>query len=99
MPRINVILALALVVCALGLVTSQHRARTLFVELERTQRQARQLDVQWEQLQLDQTGLAKPSRIDTKARSGLAMQSVAPDRTLHLNSDFAVEVAAAKGAR
>jgi cell division protein FtsL len=99
LTRINAILAIAVVVCSIGLVTSQHRARTMFVELERVQRQARQLDVQWEQLQLEQSGLAKPSRIDTKARSGLAMQSVPADRTLHLNADLSVELTALKGAR
>lgn len=86
MSRVNAVLAIALVICGLGLVNSQHRARTMFVELERVQRQARQLDVQWEQLQLEQSGLSKPSRIDGKARSGLAMQSVPADRTLHLNA-------------
>jgi cell division protein FtsL len=98
LSRINAILAAALVVCALGLVTSQHRARTMFVELERAQRQSRQLDVQWEQLQLEQSGLAKPSRIDGKARSGLAMQTVPADRTLHLNADLP-EITALKEGR
>ncbi len=35
MSRLNVILALVLVVCALAVIQAQHRARTYFVELER----------------------------------------------------------------
>lgn len=85
MTRLNVVLALLLVVCALGLVTSQHRARRQFVDLEHAQNQAKQLEVRWDQLQLDQTGLATASLIDAKARRGLAMQQISPQRTLHLS--------------
>jgi cell division protein FtsL len=91
MNRLGVVLAAVLVVCALGLVTSQHRARKLFVDLERAQAQARQLEVQWNQLQLEQHGLAKASLIDAKARSGLAMRPAAPERTLHLTIETPVE--------
>ena len=85
MTRLTVVLAGLLVVCALGLVTSQHRARKQFVALEQAQAQQRQLEVRWNQLQLDQTGLATSSLIDAKARRGLSMQPVTPQRTLHLN--------------
>ncbi len=74
-----------LVLCALALVTSQDRARHLFVELERAQQQARQLDIEWNQLVLEQSELSKASLIDSKARAGLAMRPVDPAKTLHLN--------------
>ena len=54
MSRINAILALALVACALAVIQSQHRSRTYFVELERLKKEARALDEQWGQLQLEQ---------------------------------------------
>jgi len=91
MIRLNVLLAAVLVVCALGLVTSQHRARKLFVEAERTQAQKRQLEVQWNQLQLEQSTLATSSLIDAKARKGLSMQPAPPQRTLYLNVDPSTE--------
>ncbi|MFO1198698.1 MAG: cell division protein FtsL [Burkholderiaceae bacterium] len=91
MTRLNLLLAGLLVVCALGLVTSQHRARRYFVELEHAQSQARQLDVHWEQLLLEQSGLAKASLIDAKARRGLAMQPISPERTLHLSVESSPE--------
>lgn len=93
MVRTNILLAMVLLTCALGLVTSQHRARVLFVELERTQAQAARHEVRWNQLQLEQTALAKASLIDAKARRELAMQSITPERTLYLLFDPAERVA------
>lgn len=87
MVRVNLVLSLLLVLCALGLVSSQDRARKLFVDLERAQAQAARLEVQWDQLQIEQTVLAKAARIDTKARRELAMESISPRRTLHLLVD------------
>ena len=91
MIRLNVLLAGVLVVCALGLVTSQHRARKLFVDVERVHGQTRQLEVQWDQLQLEQSALATSSLIDAKARKGLSMQPAPPQRTLYLNVDPSTE--------
>lgn len=87
MTRANILLSALLVACALGLVTSQHRARKLFVDVERAQAQAAQLETGWNQLQVEQTALAKAALIDTKARRELAMQPVSADRTLHLVVD------------
>ncbi|MFZ9407491.1 MAG: cell division protein FtsL [Burkholderiaceae bacterium] len=84
MVKLNVALASVLILCALLLVTSQHRARKAFIDLERAQSLARRHDVEWKRLQLEQTQLAKHSRVDSMARSGLRMQSVTPDRTLYL---------------
>lgn len=99
MSRLNAVLAGLLVVCALGLVTSQHRARTLFIDLEHAQGQARQLDVRWNRLRLDQTRLATASLIDSKARAGLAMQPASPQRTLYLTLDTPVEQTALEAGR
>ncbi|NLD69879.1 MAG: cell division protein FtsL [Limnobacter sp.] len=87
LTRVNVLLTALLVVCALGLVTSQHRARKVFVDVERAQAHAAAHEVRWNQLQVEQTELAKSARIDARARRELAMQSVAAERTLHLSID------------
>lgn len=91
MYRFNVLLAGLLVVCALGLVTSQHRARTLFIDLGHARNQARQLDVHWNRLQLDQTRLATAALINTKAREGLSMRPADPQRTLYLSLELPPE--------
>ncbi len=82
--RINLVLTVALVLCALSLVNAQYQARRLFIELERAQAAARQLDIEWSQLQLDQSTLGKHARIEANARRDLSMVAVTPTRTQYL---------------
>lgn len=77
MLRFNIFLLVVVVVCALGVVTSQHRARKLFQELEGEQEKARQLDVEFGQLQLEMSTWATHPRIEKIARERLHM--VTPD--------------------
>ena len=77
MVRFNMILLLIVVVCALGVVTSQHRGRKLFQDLEGEQERARQLDVEYGQLQLEMSTWATHPRIEKIARERLRM--VSPD--------------------
>lgn len=73
MARVNLILLLVLTACALGLVSSQHKARKLFAELEQEQERAKQLDVEWGQLQLEQSTWAMHARVEKIARLRLHM--------------------------
>lgn len=82
--RISGILVIALVLCALSLVNAQYQSRRLFVELERAQSQTRQLDIQWAQLQLDQSTLGKHARIEMNAKRDLNMVALTPARTQYL---------------
>jgi len=77
MLRFNLFLLLVVVVCALGVVTSQHRARKLYQELEGEQERAKQLDVEYGQLQLELSTWATHPRIESIARDRLKM--VVPD--------------------
>lgn len=77
MVRFNMFLLLIAVVCALGVVTSQHRARKLFQDLENEQERARQLDIEYGQLQLEMSTWATHPRIEKIARDRLRM--VVPD--------------------
>ncbi len=90
MSRLNVVLALMLVVCALAVIQSQHRARTYFVELERLKKEARVLDEQWGQLQLEQGTWANPARVDTLARTRLGLVAPPPER-IHLETGEAAK--------
>jgi cell division protein FtsL len=74
-----------LVLCSLLLVNSQHQARRLFIELERTQLRHKQLETEWDQLQYEQSTLAKHSRIDGIART-LGMSAPGPARTQYLTA-------------
>lgn len=90
--RINIVLVGLLVVCALGLVTSQHRARKLFIDLERAQGHAQAHEVRWNQLRVEQTELSKIARVDSLARRELGMVAVPAELTLHLSLDPATRV-------
>lgn len=82
--RLNVLLTGLLVLSALSLVNSQYQARRLFIELERAQAMTRQLDIEWAQLQLDQSTLGKHARIEANARRDLKMVTLTPARTQYL---------------
>lgn len=82
--RLCFLLTVCLVACSLLLVNSQYQARSLFIALEREQAQARQLDLEWAQLELDQSTLAQNARIVTLATTNLQMLPVAPNRLQYL---------------
>jgi cell division protein FtsL len=83
MIRLNLALAGILVVCALMLVTSQHKARKLFVELQKQQEVAKQFEVEYGQLQLEQSTWAMHSRVEKIAANNLQMR-VPPATRMHL---------------
>lgn len=72
--RLTFILLAALIVCALSLVSSQHKARKLYVELQKEQAAAKQLDVEWGQLQLEQGTWGTHGRIERIATRELGMR-------------------------
>lgn len=81
MTRLNLLLALILIACALGVVTSQHKARKLFAELQQEQELSSQLDVEWGQLQLEQSTWATHARIEKIASRTLQMRVPDSKRT------------------
>ena len=80
MAKLNLLLLAVLVACALGLVTSQHRARKLFSDLEREQARARELDVEHGQLQLEGMIPGLHRRVEKIAVSALGMRAADPRR-------------------
>jgi cell division protein FtsL len=64
-------------------VTSQHKARKLFVELQKQQEDAKQLEVEYGQLQLEQSTWAMHSRVEKIAANILHMR-VPPAARVHL---------------
>lgn len=67
------VLWLAVLASALGVVYAVHRNRALFVELQQDQRERDQLNVEWGQLQLEQSAWATHGRIEQVARGKLDM--------------------------
>lgn len=82
MVRLNVFLLLAVVICSLGAVTSQHKARKVFQSLEAEQERARQLEVEFGQLQLELSTWGTAPRIEKIAREKLKMNAPEADRMI-----------------
>ena len=80
MAKLNLLLLAVLAACALGLVTSQHRARKLFSELEREHARARELDVEYGQLQLEASTWGLHSRVESIASRDLGLHAPEPRR-------------------
>lgn len=74
MARLTLVLLAVLTICALGLVTAQHEARKLFVQLGEEKEHARQLDIEYGQLQLESSTWAMHARIEKIARQSLRMR-------------------------
>lgn len=74
MTKGQLLLLLAVIACALGVVTSQNKARKLFVELQKEKDKAQQMEIEWGQLQLEQSTLAMPARVEKIASLKLQMQ-------------------------
>ena len=74
MTRLNLLLIGIVVLCALGVVTSQHRARKLYAELQHVQESAKQMNVEYGQLQLEQSTWAMHARIEKIAIERLHMR-------------------------
>jgi cell division protein FtsL len=94
--KLVAILLVALAGCALALVSAQHRARTLFTELEAEQEYAKKLDAGWRQLQVDQSRWATHSRIEKIARSTLKMDLPDPAEVRIINSAAPEQVVSAR---
>lgn len=71
--KLNAVLLLALILCAMSVVSSTHSARKLYSELEKEQRLSRQLDVEYGQLTLEQSTWGAHALIEKTATARLQM--------------------------
>jgi cell division protein FtsL len=74
MTRINLILFGVLILVALGVVTAQHKARKLYIELENQEALEASYQTELGQLQLEQSTWAMHSRLEEYAQQKLRMQ-------------------------
>ncbi len=86
MLRINLLLLWVAVMCALSVVSANNRARKLVAEYEREQTRMRELDVEWGQLQLEQSTWANHARIEKIARQKLGMRVPTPAQIVSLEA-------------
>lgn len=82
--KLNIVLTTLLVGCALSVVNARYQRNHLVNDIEKLATQQRQLDIDWSQLQLDQSTLGKNERIEQIARVNLNMAPLSPARTQYL---------------
>lgn len=80
MMRLNLLLAVVLLACAVSVVTARHKARKLFVDLQKEQAHARELDIEWGRLLLEQSTWAMHTRVEVVAQHHLQMAVPEPAR-------------------
>jgi cell division protein FtsL len=77
---IAMVLWCAVLASAAGAVYTRHRSRELFVELERLHRQRDQLEIEWGQLQLEQSAWSAHAFVERVATTRLHMSTPNPMR-------------------
>jgi len=86
MARGNLALLIVLMICALSVITAQHRARRLFQSLEAEQQRAKALDEEYGQLQLELSTWAVQLRIERVAAERLRMRVPEQARVVRLGA-------------
>ncbi len=77
---VNVLVVLlAVVATAVGIVYSKHQGRELFIELQQLGYERDRMDVEWGQLQLEQSTLTTQGKVERAARDQLGMVTLTAD--------------------
>jgi cell division protein FtsL len=72
-------LLLVVVVSAVCVVYAKHQARKLFIELQVLENERDAMDVEWGQLQLEQSTLTTQGQVEVAARDRLGMVVLSAD--------------------
>lgn len=82
--RLNIALAVALVLSSFWLIDSSYQSRRLFVALEKSKAHASELQIEFERLEVEKRAQATPLRVEKLARSKLKMFDSSPARTHYM---------------
>ena len=78
-PPVLPVLLLVVVVSAVCVVYAKHQARKLFIELQVLENERDAMDVEWGQLQLEQSTLTTQGQVEVAARDRLGMVVLSAD--------------------
>ena len=84
MTKLNVILLIALLASCLALVRSAYESRRVFAELDKAQREQRQLDAEYKRLDAERQAQATPRLVEKVAREKLRMRTATPAITAYV---------------
>ena len=77
-PVTLLVVLLAVILTAVGVIYAKHESRKLFVELQGLGYEKDAMDVEWGQLQLEQSTLTTQGQVEHAARTRLGMLVPAP---------------------
>ena len=83
-PATVFLLVLVVIATCIGVVYARHEGRKQFVELQALGYEKDRMDVEWGQLQLEQSTLTTQGQVEHAARSRLGMISPSPDQVVIL---------------
>ena len=86
MTKLNLMLLALLLASALGTVAATNHSRKLFIALEHGQAGQKRIEVEWGQLQLEQSTWAKHALIESVAAKQLGMKVPDAARTQFVNA-------------
>jgi cell division protein FtsL len=89
MTRVNLLLAVALLVSSLYLVRTAYDSRRLFAELDKAKSEAARLDTDYKRLEAEREAQATNLRVERTAREKLAMRTATPAVTVYVHDDAA----------
>ena len=92
--RLNLALLVVLALCAVAVVSAQHSTRRIFSQYEQERAREKQLNVEYDQLQLEQSTWAMHARIEKVALAQLKMQMPPQARVQVVERDPAAAKAA-----
>jgi cell division protein FtsL len=81
-PLTLIVVLLAVVISSVSVVYSKHKARKLFVELQALNDARDDMDIEWGQLQLEQSTLTTQGQVERAARDQLGMVSLSADNVV-----------------
>jgi cell division protein FtsL len=83
-PAVLFLLVLAVIASAIGVVYARHEGRKQFVALQGLVSEKERMDVEWGQLQLEQSTLTTQGQVEHAARSRLGMINPTPEQMVIL---------------
>ena len=78
-PVSLVMLLVLVVITSVGVVYAKHQGRKLFVELQALREARDSMDIEWGQLQLEQSTLTTQGQVERAARERLGMVNIDTD--------------------
>ena len=81
-PGILLILVLTVVASSMGVVYAKHQSRKLFIELQSLGNDRDNMDIEWGQLQLEQSTLTTQGQVESAARDRLGMVNLSHANTV-----------------